>query len=430
MKKLTAIIIILFICIQITPAHAALEFTVEPIGNDGSPNMNQNDPPGTFTINGTTYLWPGAATSTELIEYNPKIYDFIKNENSGYKYIWTGQYYMGRYAGLDNAPSQYREAPIYAYSLYPVKLYDSELNLIKQHTFTSYVYDIGYFNGNYYCQMGWSSSCVKSSDFETWERTDEETPRKIGSFINCGGKISFDGTTLNNVNYENKFSKMLPCNCGTWNLYLNADKKSFSITNDNIYFINLNCQQDVDLTNGFMNGKPYVYVYESEDDLVVDLIYLGNSYRLTTPKQPVFEALEAQKSAPYVCVNNTILGFETPPVTESDRTLVPMRFLFEQLGAEVSWDEATETATAVKANTTINFSIDNTTATVNGAATTMDVPARLVGDKTMVPLRFLSEEMGYTVEWDEETRMATITTPLVSRMAKAETTDVFGEWIR
>ncbi|HIV03093.1 MAG TPA: polysaccharide deacetylase family protein, partial [Candidatus Aphodoplasma excrementigallinarum] len=36
---------------------------------------------------------------------------------------------------------------------------------------------------------------------------------------------------------------------------------------------------------------------------------------------------------------------------------------------------------------------------------------RLVGDKTMVPLRFLSEEMGYTVEWDEETRMATITAP-------------------
>lgn len=43
-------------------------------------------------------------------------------------------------------------------------------------------------------------------------------------------------------------------------------------------------------------------------------------------------------------------------------------------------------------------------------AATMDVPARLVGDKTMMPLRFLSEELGYTVEWDEETRMATIRT--------------------
>ena len=136
----------------------------------------------------------------------------------------------------------------------------------------------------------------------------------------------------------------------------------------------------------------------------------NKTVRLTTPKRPIYDALDAQKSAPYVCVNNTILGFETPPVTESDRTLVPMRFLFEQLGAEVTWDEATETATAVKDDTTISFTIDNTTATVNGAATTMDVPARLVNDKTMVPLRFLSEEMGYTVEWDEETRMATVIT--------------------
>lgn len=53
-------------------------------------------------------------------------------------------------------------------------------------------------------------------------------------------------------------------------------------------------------------------------------------------------------------------------------------------------------------------SIDNTTATVNGAEATMDVPARLVNDKTMVPLRFLSENLGYTVTWDEETNTASI----------------------
>lgn len=110
-------------------------------------------------------------------------------------------------------------------------------------------------------------------------------------------------------------------------------------------------------------------------------------------------------------MNDTILGFTQPPITESDRTLVPMRFLFEQLGAEVDWDNDTQTAIAQKANTTINFSIDNTTATVNGEQVTMDVPARLVGDKTMVPLRFLSEELGYTVEWDEGTRMATVIMP-------------------
>ena len=164
--------------------------------------------------------------------------------------------------------------------------------------------------------------------------------------------------------------------------------------------------------NSIMQKEPWVYEYG--EDLVIDWRLLdrpGTSYRLTAPKQPVYDELERLKSAPYVCVNDTILGFTQPPVTESDRTLVPMRFLFEHLGAEVDWDNDTQTATAKKGNTAISVSIDNTSAIVNGTEITMDVPARLVGDKTMVPLRFLSEELGYTVEWDEDTRMATVLMP-------------------
>ncbi len=110
----------------------------------------------------------------------------------------------------------------------------------------------------------------------------------------------------------------------------------------------------------------------------------------------------------YVNFNDCILGFETPPTIEDDRTLVPMRFLFEQMGADVEWDQDTMTATATMNNTAVAFSINDTNAEVNGAAATMDVPARLINDKTMVPLRFLSEEMGYTVTWYEATRTAVI----------------------
>ena len=126
----------------------------------------------------------------------------------------------------------------------------------------------------------------------------------------------------------------------------------------------------------------------------------------------------------YVQLNDHILGFSQPPVTENDRTLVPMRFLFEQMGATVTWDDATQTATATVPTTTeeeiqtfglaeeksVAFSVDNTTATVNGSAATMDVPARLINDKTMVPLRFLSENLGFNVQWDEATRTAIVTT--------------------
>lgn len=110
----------------------------------------------------------------------------------------------------------------------------------------------------------------------------------------------------------------------------------------------------------------------------------------------------------YVQLNDKILGFDEPPVIEDDRTLVPMRFLFEQMGADVEWNQETQTATATMNNTAVAFSINDTNAEVNGTAATMDVPARLINDKTMVPLRFLSEEMGYTVTWDEATRTAVI----------------------
>ena len=107
-------------------------------------------------------------------------------------------------------------------------------------------------------------------------------------------------------------------------------------------------------------------------------------------------------------INNEILGFDTPPVIELDRTLVPLRFIFELLGATVDWDNSTQTAIVQNSESDIRFSIDNKTATVNGIAKTMDVPARLIDSKTLVPLRFLSEELGFTVDWDENTRTATI----------------------
>ena len=109
-----------------------------------------------------------------------------------------------------------------------------------------------------------------------------------------------------------------------------------------------------------------------------------------------------------IIYNNKVLAFDTPPTTENDRTLVPMRFLFEQMGADVDWEGETQTATVEKDNDKIAFSINNTAAKVNNTIKTMDVPARLINSKTMIPLRFLSEELGYNVEWDQDTRTVII----------------------
>ena len=78
------------------------------------------------------------------------------------------------------------------------------------------------------------------------------------------------------------------------------------------------------------------------------------------------------------------------------------------MGADVEWNQETQTATATLNNTAVTFAIDDTEAEVNNTPATMDVPARLINGKTMVPLRFLSENLGYKVDWDETSRTAII----------------------
>ena len=123
----------------------------------------------------------------------------------------------------------------------------------------------------------------------------------------------------------------------------------------------------------------------------------------------VLAATFAFNSTGFVLADQTILvkingvekSFDQMPVMENDRVLVPMRGIFEALGATVAWEEATETVSGQKDGTTVVLKIGDTSAQVNGQPITLDVPARLINDRTMVPIRFISESLGAKVEWDD-----------------------------
>ncbi|OQB15584.1 MAG: hypothetical protein BWY15_00296 [Firmicutes bacterium ADurb.Bin193] len=109
-------------------------------------------------------------------------------------------------------------------------------------------------------------------------------------------------------------------------------------------------------------------------------------------------------------IDGTAHTFDPAPILVNDRTMVPMRYIFEIMGATVSWEEATETVTAVKGDTTIVLKIGSTEAKVNGAAKVLDAPAMLYQDRTMVPIRFISESLGADVQWIEASNKVVITT--------------------
>ncbi|HWI60276.1 MAG TPA: stalk domain-containing protein [Symbiobacteriaceae bacterium] len=92
-------------------------------------------------------------------------------------------------------------------------------------------------------------------------------------------------------------------------------------------------------------------------------------------------------------------------------TYVPLRFLGDALGADIGWDAETQTATFTLGNRVVRVTIDSTAATVGGESRTLAVPPRLVEGRTLVPLRFISESLGAQVEWDEATEGITISLP-------------------
>lgn len=110
-----------------------------------------------------------------------------------------------------------------------------------------------------------------------------------------------------------------------------------------------------------------------------------------------------------VIVRGEPLTLSLEPVIESGRTLVPMRDIFESLDAYIEWDGSTKTVTALKGDTTVKLKIGDKTAYLNNKSMQLDVPAKIINDKTFVPLRFIGESLGADVDWNNNTRTVTIT---------------------
>lgn len=104
------------------------------------------------------------------------------------------------------------------------------------------------------------------------------------------------------------------------------------------------------------------------------------------------------------------LKFDVPPIIENGRVLVPMRAIFETLGAEIGWDSETSTVTATTADKSITMQVGNPQIQVHGEMMTLDVPPQIILDRTFVPVRAVSESLGAAVDWDEDAQTVIIHT--------------------
>ena len=149
-------------------------------------------------------------------------------------------------------------------------------------------------------------------------------------------------------------------------------------------------------------------------EIVLDKIYgikasaedMYNSIYKNIATAPKEEAAEKKYT---ILINGAPLTMDVQPIIAGDRLFVPLRAIFEALGAEVLWDDATKTVTGKRSDRTVIMTIGDENAYVNGTQIAMGLAPMIKDSRTLVPVRFVSEGLGATVDWNAETNTASIT---------------------
>lgn len=127
---------------------------------------------------------------------------------------------------------------------------------------------------------------------------------------------------------------------------------------------------------------------------------------LSDAQTQVFDNIDYQKSSSIrVMIDNRQINFDTNPQIVNGRVLVPMKAIFEELGLSVMWNQETKTVTGYNRDMTVVLTIDSNRAIVNNQEMILDAPAMIIQGRTMIPLRFLSETLGYKVVWIQESNL-------------------------
>ncbi len=135
-----------------------------------------------------------------------------------------------------------------------------------------------------------------------------------------------------------------------------------------------------------------------------------------TRKEILAEIAEAKRALRDYSIGTFIKGIAVDfdkydgvkPMIENNRTLTPLRAVSEAYGAEVVWEEETQTITITKDIIKIAMQIGSETAYVNEQEVQLDVAPKIIKNRTLVPIRFISETFNLNVEWDEESQTVVI----------------------
>ncbi|MBQ4599648.1 MAG: family 43 glycosylhydrolase [Clostridia bacterium] len=229
---------------------------------------------------------------------------------------------------------------------------------------------------------------------------DNRVPANVNStvnFVNVGENLGVP--TLTAKGGSGVTLQLSAANAAGYTIYRSTDGKNFS------YLASTESTTYADSTAE--EGKTYyyrAYSYREEE--------LSEPSAIVSAKASAASAgveLKMTVGKTDYTLNGEQKTMDVAPIIINSRTMLPVRYVAEALGAEIGWDGATSTATLKTADTEIKITVGADSAIVNGQAVKLDSPAVIVSDRSFMPVRFVAETLGGTVAWDGATSTATIT---------------------
>lgn len=283
----------------------------------------------------------------------PMIYDDVSDFHEGMAAVFnkTEEYYFGNY-GFVNAQGQlvvpmiYNDAGNFSNGLAPVAIPDERFSRDKGQKLYGYIDK----NGNMVIQPKYSEANAFC------EGLAQVT-------VNSPANVSVDGANFD----EPEMSGYIDTN---GNEVISFSHNYPSWTNG---------------TENFTCGTAVVYKKDTDEYVRI--------------KNPLIVS---------VTVNGNYVTFDQPPIIVDDRTLVPVRAIFESLGATVEWHPDTQTVVAQKDGMSVMLQIGSNIMSLGCEMIELDVPAQIINDRTLVPARAVAEAFECLVDWDDTTRTVII----------------------
>lgn len=353
---------------------------------------------------------------------------------NGYDYVWvdgewqSGEFYMSSKDSEMNPPFVYyniTDCGIFAWNTDNNAYYinnDGEMIFYngKSRHVSSIISDNGMFYGVNWNNDGTETACWQSVDGMTWESCSKVFPKDFndkcdsatngnvtiksntdirGSWCNYEGNAELTGTItdadgkVSRIAFEDtKGIDYVRMFGGDGWFIMNGNNGDWYFSKDGI-----TRGEAIDFPEQFTylysNGKNFLYRTQNGINHVGSMGQFSNLYAPETVR---------------VKLNDEFLSFSTAPVIVNNRTLVPVRFLFERMGAHVVWHESARAITITYGNTIVDLAIGGEVIYVNGEAKKTDCPPQLINEKTMLPMRFIAEELGFSVSYDEANKIAEI----------------------